>query len=105
MSIRDYLEELDTTQLQFAIQEANRIIGERKNQEKIPIYLVSDDVVNWYAFEVGQENEAMDAAVHVLESQRERFKEMGLNYDNIQVNINVMRYSQHEADVYLENLK
>ncbi len=36
MSIRDYLKELDTNQLQFALQEANNILEERSNQTKVP---------------------------------------------------------------------
>jgi hypothetical protein len=105
MSIREYLKELDTNQLQFAIQEANNIIEDRKNQEKVPIYLVSDEDCNHYALPVGKEDQAIDAAIRGLECQRTQLKEWGVACGNIQVNISVEYKPQEVADKYLEELK
>lgn len=103
MSISDYLNNLSTEQLQYAVDEASSIIENRNKQQKTPIYIISDQWMNHYAIHVGEEDMVIDAAIHLLESQRKDLKEQGVEYGKIQVNIDV-KYTTNAVG-WVEDLK
>lgn len=105
MSIREYIENLSIEQLRFVTQEASRIVEDRRNQEKVPIYLVSDEDCNWYALPVGKEEEVFDAAIYLLQEDRRRMRLRGKINSKIQVNIDVVHKIKEDAESYIEDLK
>ena len=72
MSTRDYLRGLDIDQLRFARDEASRLIEEKLKQEKVPVWVVADDYLNYAAFELGRHSEAVDRLVAEIKAYAEK---------------------------------
>lgn len=97
MSISGYLDKLDYEQLRNARNIADRLIKKKDNEPKIPLWVVSDDYINYAAFTV---DNYQDAVARMCDE----VKKAGNNKSGMPIEMNLDKIHVRESEVsnYLE---
>lgn len=92
MSIREYLHQLDDSQLDSAIEIANEIKTIREEEETVHIWVVSGGGLNHAAFEINDYQQAVKTLIKVVEKTAEL-------YPNKRMNLEIRRHEIRESEL------
>lgn len=71
---------------------ANEAIEGRLNENRVPLWVVSDDMINYGAFPIDQHDKAVDVACSVLKSRAAKLK-------NSDLEIKIFKHNFRESEV------
>lgn len=97
MDTKEFLSKLDYSQLAFAKARCTELMEKIEREEKVPLWIVSDEDINWGFFEKDQYKEAVECLCKQIMKTYNIYGE-----EDVQYNIQLRYFKESEVKELLK---